>query len=394
MTCGSTTAKMMALGLLTQTLLAGADNGDARFINIEKLSDRVLLAYWVGTDRRCNLTAIQTHKGMVLIDTEMSPRIMAPIKQRIERVFRRNDWSYVINTHAHDSHAGGNALFRGATVVGHENLGADMQWLVRRQREPDSRNRELDRITRFVAHLRGLLRQGKTSTKQARFLDGEIRFWELHALDLSEGYDVVPPSQRFADQRILACGDLQLELVFFGKGHSASDILVYVPGEKLLVTGAIAYQRGHLPEISEASSMEDVSRAMAALDRFSAPDMNIQWVVPSHSPPLLKSDLPPLRDYYQRMLCGVRTAQQNGLTLEEARRRLTVSRNFPALRESPPGSWSYGTHDRNLRNLWRILKANASLQRPASACHPADWRSATSERGELEERVILTVGSR
>ena len=42
-----------------QLFLAGPEPSYSSFINIERLSDRVLLAYWVGMDRRCNLTAIK-----------------------------------------------------------------------------------------------------------------------------------------------------------------------------------------------------------------------------------------------------------------------------------------------------------------------------------------------
>ena len=71
---------------------------------------------------------------------------------------------------------------------------------------------------------------------------------------------------------------------------------------------------------------------------------------------LVKNDLAPVRDYYQRMLTGVRAAQQEGLTLAQATVRLAVRTNFPALREAPPGAWSYGKHDRNVKNLWRLLQ--------------------------------------
>ena len=362
---------IIQVGLLVQMLSAegpfesdalrrpqtGPEHGyvSGEFVNLERLSNRVLLAYWVGTDRRCNLTAIQTRKGLVLIDTEMSPRIMAPIKARIEQVFGRTNWAYVINTHAHDSHPGGNSLFPGATIVGHENLAADMQWIVRRQTDVDVKQRELDRADLLVRNLRASLPQVGRNPGQVRLIQGEIRFWELHTQDLREGYAVVQPSLTFADQLMLDCGDLQLELVFFGKGHSLSDTLIYVPQEKLLVTGAIVYQRAHLPEIGESSRLDDVHRFIAVLDRFLAPEVKIDRVVPAHSPPLLKQDLAPVRDYYQRMLSGVRAAQQQGLTLEEAKARLTVSRSFPALRETPPGSWSHGMHERNLRNLWHLL---------------------------------------
>ena len=72
---------MFQLGLLLQLVLAGAGSKPAEFVNIERLSPRVIIAYWVGTDRRCNLTAIQSQKGLVIIDTEECPRVMAHIKQ-------------------------------------------------------------------------------------------------------------------------------------------------------------------------------------------------------------------------------------------------------------------------------------------------------------------------
>jgi cyclase len=347
---------LIPIGMVVQMLLAGAGPGPGEFINIEKLSDRVILAYWVGTDRRCNLTAIQGQKGLALIDTEMSPRIMAPIKEKIERIFGRNDWAYVINTHAHDNHAGGNSLFKGAVIVGHENLAQDMQWLVRRQTEPDWRNRELGRAAQLMTNLRVYLPQVARNRAQTRMIEGEIKFWELHTQDLREGYEVVKPTLTFADRQKLDLGDLQLELVYFGKGHSNSDILIYVPQERLLVSGAVVYQRAHLPEIAEETTLQDLHRFLAVLDSFLAENVKIDHVVPAHSPVLVKQDLAPVRDYYQRMLTGVQAAQKEGLTLEQTMTRLALRPSFPALRDAPPGAWSHGFHERNLRNLWRILK--------------------------------------
>jgi glyoxylase-like metal-dependent hydrolase (beta-lactamase superfamily II) len=358
--------KAIYLGLLVSVLGAGArGTSDDEFIRLERLSPRVVLAYWIGTDRRCNLTAIQSQKGLAIVDTEMSPRIMAPIKKRIEQAFGRRDWIYVINTHAHDNHAGGNSLFPGAMIVGHENLPADMQWLIRRQTEPDFKQRELTRAAQLMANLRAFLPQVARNRLQAQLVRGEIRFWELHTQDLREGYPIVKPALMFSDRHTLDLGDLTLELVFFGKGHSLSDTLVYVPQEKLLVTGGIIYQRAQLPEIGEDSHMEDVQRFLTVLDSFLAPGVQIDHVIPGHSLPLLRSDLPPVRDYYQRMLAGVRAARQEGLTLEQTLARLTVRANFPAFRDPPPGHWAYGMQQRNVRNLWRILDEEQHAGPPA-----------------------------
>ena len=342
-------------GVVLCLLISGIGNGSAEFVRIERLSDRVVIGYWLGTGRT-NFVAIKSQKGLVIIDTEISPRIMAPIKERLEKAFGRNDWAYVINTHAHIHHAGGNSLFKGAVVIGHDNLPADMQWLIDKQVDQTWKRKNLDNNAMTIRNLQALLPRVAGNRLQTRRIQGEIKFFELNTQDIKEGFEIVKPTITFSDKYTLDLGDLRLELVFFGKGHSLSDTLVYVPQERLLVTGAIVYQRRHLPEIGEESKLQDVYRFLAVLDEFLAEGVKIDHVITSHSPPLRQNDLRPVRDYYQRMLTEVHAAQQEGLTLEQATKRLAVRTKFPAFREPPPGDWAYGMHERNMRNLWRILQ--------------------------------------
>ena len=352
------------IGLLLQVLAAGPQPDAEEFIRIDRLSQRVLLAYWPGIDRRCNLTAIQSEKGLVIVDTEASPRIMAPMKAKIEKAFGRSDWAYVINTHAHDNHCSGNSLFKGATIAGHDNLPADMQWLIRRQTEPEWKRKSIDRFTSILRELEAALPRYAANPAYARLIRSDLVFYRLHVQDLQEGYEVVKPSLMFADKHTLDLGDLTLELIYFGKGHSTSDILIYVPQERLLVSGAIAYQPNHLPEIGEQSRLEDVHRFIAVLDGLLADNVKIDHVIPGHSVRLTRSALPPIRDYYQRMLKEVRAAREQGLTLDETIKRLTIRAKFPAFRDPPPGSYGYGGQERNIKNLWRILSEEQPSPRP------------------------------
>lgn len=347
--------KAIQISLIIQLVLVGKGHGQEDYVRIERLSERVLLAYWMGTGR-CNLTAIQSRKGLIVVDTEMSPRIMKPIKERIEKEFGRADWAYVVNTHGHMHHTGGNVLFKDAVVVGHDNLPGDMEWLVRKQEDPVRKRKEIERAEQTIRNLSTVLPRASGNRWYAKRIRGEIEFWKRYVQDMKDGYEVVRPSLTFPDRHALDLGDIRLELVFFGKGHSSSDTLVYVPQERLLVTGAIVYQRRHLPEIGEVSELKDIHRFLALLDEFLAEDMKIDHVVPSHSPPLRQSDLRPVRDYYHKMLIEVRAAQQKGLTLVQATGQLTVRRKFPAFLDPPPGSWAHGMQERNIRNLWLILQ--------------------------------------
>jgi glyoxylase-like metal-dependent hydrolase (beta-lactamase superfamily II) len=185
--------------------------------------------------------------------------------------------------------------------------------------------------------------------------------------DLQQGYEVVKPSLTFSDKHTLDLGDLTLELIFFGKGHSTSDILIYVPQERVLVSGAIAYQQYRVPEIGEESHLDDVHRFIAVLDYLLADNVKIDHVIPGHSVPLTRAVLPPIRDFYQRMLEEVQAARRQGLTLDQATRLLTLSARFPAFREPPPHTYGWLHQERNVKNLWRIL----AEEQPASQPEPA-----------------------
>lgn len=347
--------KSIHIGIILCLFMSGLGRGSTEFVRIEKLSDRVIIGYWLGTGRT-NLVAVKSQKGLAIIDTEMSPRIMAPIKERIEKAFGRNDWAYVINTHAHMHHAGGNCLFKGAVVIGHDKLPDDMQWLIQKQIDERRKRKELDNNARTIRNLQALLPRIAGSRLQTRRIQGEIRFYQLYTQDMEDGFEIVKPTVTFSDKRTLDLVDLRLELVYFGKGHSLSDILIYIPQEGVLVTGAIVYQRGHLPGITERAELKDVHRYIAVLDAFLEEGVRIDYVIASHSPPLTRRDLKYVRDYYQTMLEGIRSAQQEGLTLEQAKERFAVHKKFPRFFQRQSAQWSKAKQDRNINVLWNLLK--------------------------------------
>jgi len=347
--------KSIHISLVVLFVLSTLCFGSDEFIRIEKLSNRVIIGYWLGTGRM-NIVAVKSQKGLAVIDTAMSPRIMEPVKKRLEKELGRNDWMYVINTHAHMHHAGGNCLFKEAVVIGHDNLPADMQWLIDKQVDQTWKRKSLDENATTIRNLQAMLPQVKSSRLQTRRIEGEIKFFELNTLDIEEGFEIVKPTVMFSDRYTLDLGDIRLEMVYFGKGHSKSDILIYIPQEGVLVTGAIVYLRGHLPGITENAELEDVKRYINVLNLFLEEGLKVDRVISSHSPVLTRTDLKYVRDYYQMMLDGVRVAQQEGLTMEQARERFTVRKMFPRFYQKQSAEWSRTKQDRNFRVLWQRLE--------------------------------------
>jgi len=63
------------------------------------------------------MIAIASEQGIVVVDTESSWSLTAEIREVIAREFARDDFAYLINTHGHADHGGGNQVFRDAVIV-------------------------------------------------------------------------------------------------------------------------------------------------------------------------------------------------------------------------------------------------------------------------------------
>jgi len=86
-------------------------------IKVQKVNDRTIIVNF-GWDA---ITAIKTEQGIVIVDAGISTALTAKYRKTIENEFRQDNYVYVINTHGHHDHIGGNSIFSPAKVVGHEN---------------------------------------------------------------------------------------------------------------------------------------------------------------------------------------------------------------------------------------------------------------------------------
>jgi len=100
---------------------------NAQDVVVRRVTDRVITLSMSNLGTHTNITVIETQKGLVVVETELTPGIMKTIKEAAERKLGRNDWAYVINTHGHLHHAGGNSAFPGVQIIGTERM--SMDWL-------------------------------------------------------------------------------------------------------------------------------------------------------------------------------------------------------------------------------------------------------------------------
>jgi len=235
-----------------------------------------------------NVTVVVTDSGLVVIDTNYSPGLMEAVAGEIEREFERRDVRYVVNTHAHLDHCGGNQVFPGAVVVGHIN-GVEF---MRHQRfdSPSS----LGFHSRRLARARERLAASAAESNRARELAGEIRARELLLADLRRRCVATPPVVTFRDRLALDTGRPAIELIYCGHAHSSSDSWAHIPEEKVLVTGDLFCSAERL--CFSVDAFTDAPRILAVIDSVRRGEGGIATVIPGHGAPFAGSALEGLRD--------------------------------------------------------------------------------------------------
>jgi glyoxylase-like metal-dependent hydrolase (beta-lactamase superfamily II) len=340
---------LVALAVSTLACASAVSAAETRAVTVDRLSDRVLVASAPLLGRN-NVTAIATRKGLVLVDAAVCPFVAGKLKQEIEKQLGRSDWAYVINTHVHD-HTGGNVLFKSLPIIGHEHSVEDTKAFVDFMTSEEKKAPSV----RFVQGKRQEVEKKlEAGEGDAEALKAELALWRGVESDVTRGFEAVAPTVRIADELTLDMGDVTIRAIHSGRGHSASDLVVYVPEEKLLVAGSAC--GGFLPSIRDEVGLADLKRSVAVFDRVL--QEGLEHVVPSHADPGGRQLAEQRRDYYRDLLAGVASARGQGLTLEKAQETLGLESRFPYLREAKVFKGTpQDVHAANVAAVWTLLTA-------------------------------------
>jgi glyoxylase-like metal-dependent hydrolase (beta-lactamase superfamily II) len=203
-------------------------------VKVEKLNDKTILIR-MGYDA---VTAISTQKGIVVIDAGISGRLAVKYRKIIENEFPLNDIGYLINTHGHPDHTGGNSAFADAVIIGHENCINEIsnQW-----KDPERVKSSLNKTVNDYDKELNRLVPGTNA-----WIDvfcQKIRYQSAYN-DALKNVAVIKPNVTFNDCLNIDMGDIKFDLIYFGKAHSESDIIIHIPEMKILMVGDLFSQYG------------------------------------------------------------------------------------------------------------------------------------------------------
>jgi glyoxylase-like metal-dependent hydrolase (beta-lactamase superfamily II) len=228
-------------------------------------------------------TAINTSKGIVVIDAGIASGLTARYRKIVENEFQRNDFAYVINTHGHPDHLGGNSVFPESIIIGHSNCAEEIagQW-----KNPA---KVIERLSRIVDQNEVQLQANKPGTSEwNESFTQKIRYLCAYE-DAINSVPVRQPDSTFSDSLNLDMGNVRLEMFYFGSCHSTSDILIYVPEMRILFIGDLFFKYGR-PGISD-SLMTEKDRWKQAIQWLENRMVHIEHIIGGHGQMLSVNDL-------------------------------------------------------------------------------------------------------
>ena len=131
--------------------------------------------------------------------------------------------------------------------------------------------------------------------------------------DKADGTEVVLPDITFEEEYVIELGGMRIEALYLGPGHSPGDIQVWLPEQKLVISGDMAFHQRLLPIFSNT----DTKAWLETYERFLALEPEV--VVPGHGVP---TDIDEVTKYTKDYLVFLRGEVQklldDGGTLDQA----------------------------------------------------------------------------
>jgi glyoxylase-like metal-dependent hydrolase (beta-lactamase superfamily II) len=294
----------------------GPDGGDARF-DIKQVADGVHVAVAAPAYKvNCNTAIIENDDGVMVVDTHSKPSAARVIVARL-RELTRKPVRYVVNTHFHWDHWHGNEVYPAA----YPDAEIVTNHLTREAMQRKGLKRIQDHVRTMpaeIAALRAALAAAPPG-RRAR-LEADLRLAEAY---LAEVWALRPALPTLAFERTMKLyrRDREIQLLHLGRAHTEGDVFVYLPREKVVITGDAVI--GWTPYMGDGYPEEWVG----TLDRLA--QLDFTRVIMGHGDVVGRDWLRTFRGYVHDMVQAVRHEVAAGATLDEVKQRV-IDRLAPA----------------------------------------------------------------
>ena len=298
-------------------LITSRSQNSGSLFRIEKVSRSVFAAIAKPQAMlNCNAAVIVTTDHVLVVDSHSKPSAARALIAQIRKEITDKPVRYCINSHFHWDHTQGNPAYPDAFGKNVDIVASapTREWLAR---EGLPRLKEMvGEIPKRIADLRA---EAEKVQKEANNRHPELmrQIAELEAFQKEmQPLPIKLPTITFDQRMVLHQGGKEIHLIFLGRGHTAGDLVVYLPEEKAVATGDLMHSL--LPYCGD-SYPDEWPKTLTELEK-----LDFTHVVSGHgSLQEGKSTLAFFRSYLEEINEGVSRGIQKGTALTELQASFT-----------------------------------------------------------------------
>ncbi|MGH9861856.1 MAG: MBL fold metallo-hydrolase [Candidatus Acidiferrales bacterium] len=279
----------------------------------------------------CNAGIVVNKDDVLVVDTHLTPSaaraLLGQIKQLTDKPVR-----YVVDTHWHNDHTQGSQAYANVFPGGVEIISSHATREDIVQKAIPSIKQSLDSLPADIARAeeqlaKGVNDQGQPLTEEQKPQRAAALARQKAYLEELKQIQIALPTLTFERSLALHKEGRTIHILYFFKGHTRGDVVVFLPKERVLISGDLLTGGLPFPRDSYPAEWVKTLRAMAQLES--------DQVIPGHGPVQKgKEQLELVVSVLESAVEQVRAAVARGLTLEQTKKAVDLE-SFRARVQSP-----------------------------------------------------------
>ena len=290
-----------------------------------KIADGVYHA--VGTGNlvvMSNAAVIEGDSEVLVVDSHVTPGGAWALREELKAITPK-PIRYVVNSHFHFDHAHGNQVYGPeVSIIGHEFARAQMV----AGKSIDSRAHDffVGGIPTTIKNLEARLAAAKDDTER-QSIQSQLAVQRNH-LEGTKAVVATPPNVTLTHTLTLHRGSREIRILHLGRAHTAGDVIVHLPKERIIATGDLLVEGTSYMGDAYFTEWIDTIEAVKQLD--------FETVLPGHGRSFTgKAKLDHWQAYLRDFWGQAQKFHQAGVPWEEAARQVDLRRNavnYPTIR--------------------------------------------------------------
>jgi glyoxylase-like metal-dependent hydrolase (beta-lactamase superfamily II) len=254
-----------------------------------------------------NAAVVILDDGVLVVDTHSKPSAARALIEQI-RTLTDKPVKWAVDTHFHWDHYQGNEAYPGAWPSGVEVISSEVTRESIEHRGLPRVKRQILEMPREIEQLKADLARATDAAEKKRLAE-DLRQAEAYLVELKAMQHTLP-SLTFDRSLLLHRPSRSVQILWLGKAHTDGDVVVYLPKEKVLITGDLL--QGWMPYMGDSYPYDWVKTLDEAMK------LDFEIVIGGHGNVLRgKRQFARFKSYFTDLLAWTAEEYARGATMAE-----------------------------------------------------------------------------